>query len=70
MFLLEQNTIEKEQVDKTKSQLEFKGNSKGKENELERIWDSMTYVKELKNGQLPGLYYLVLWRGYLKKENT
>ena len=40
-----------------------------KEYEVNGIWDSAVYAKE-SAGQLPGLYYLVLWKSYLEKENT
>ena len=51
-------------------QLDFKfeaGNNK--EYEVDGIWDSTVYAKE-SAGQLPGLYYLVLWKSYPEKENT
>ena len=34
------------------------GNNSG-EYKVEAIWNSAVYVKELKSGHLPGLYYLV-----------
>ena len=43
--------------------------SNGKEYEVNGIWDSAVYTRE-SAGQLPGLYYLVLWKSYLKKKNT
>ena len=47
---------------------EFKmGNHK--EYEVKTIWDSIVYAKEV-DRHLLGLYYLVIWKGYLKKENT
>lgn len=30
----------------------------------------MVYEKELKAAQLPGFSYVVVWKGYLKEENT
>ena len=33
------------------------------------IWDSVVYAKKA-DRYLPGLYYLVTWKGYLKEENT
>ena len=49
-------------------QLKFEtGNNK--EYKVDGIWDNAVYAKELA-GQLPGLYYLVLWKGYPKEENT
>ena len=50
-------------------QLEFKA-GKDKEYEVNGIWDSAVYAKESTTGQLLGLYYLVLWKGYPKEENT
>ena len=40
-----------------------------KEYKVDSIWDSAVYTRELAK-QLLGLYYLVLWKGYPKKENT
>ena len=44
------------------------GNSK--EYEVEAIRDSAVYASESESGQLPGLYYLVAWKGYPEEENT
>ena len=49
-------------------QLEFEVR-KDKEYEVNSIWDSAVYAKESTTGQLPGLYYLVLWKGYPEEEN-
>ena len=50
-------------------QLEFEtGNNK--EYKVDGIWDSAVYARELATGQLPRLYYLVLWKSYLEEENT
>ena len=68
--LLEQDTTKKGQVNDT--QLDFKfeaGDDKDKEYEVDGIRDSAVYAKE-SAGQLPGLYYLVSWKGYLEEENT
>ena len=40
-----------------------------KEYEVEVIRDSAVYVKEV-DGYLPGLYYLVAWKGYSEEENN
>ena len=40
-----------------------------KEYEVDGIRDSAVYARELA-GQLSGLYYLVLWKGYPEEENT
>ena len=55
--LLEQDTTKNEQMDKKVTELDFEaGNSE--EYEIEAIWDSAVYARELE-GHLPGLYYLV-----------
>ena len=64
MSLLEQDTTRKR---REFSVPEFKpGNDK--EYEVEAIRDSAVYAKEA-DGHLPGLYYLVTWKGYPEKEN-
>ena len=40
-----------------------------KEYEMEAIRDSAVYAKKA-DGHLPGLYYLVAWKGYPEEENT
>ena len=40
-----------------------------KEYKVEAIIDSAVYAKEAKE-YLPGLYYLVSWKNYLKEEST
>ena len=66
--LLEQDTTKKERVDKT-TYLEFKvGNNE--EYEVKIIQDSAVYAIELEAGHLPGLYYLVNWKGYPEEEST
>ena len=47
---------------------EFKAGN-NKEYEVDGIRDSAVYAKE-SAGHLPGLYYLVLWKGYPEKGNT
>ena len=39
-------------------------------NEVEAIRDSAVYTKESESGQLPGLYYLISWKDFLKEKNT
>ena len=69
--LLEQNTTKKEGVNDTQLDFEFEAvDNKDKEYEIDGIWDSAVYAKESAIGQLPGLYYLVLWKGYPEEENT
>ena len=66
--LLEQDTTKKERVDEKVTELDFEaGNSK--EYEVEAIRDSAVYSRE-SEGHLPGLYYLVAWKGYPEEENT
>ncbi len=45
---------------------EIRDNKKYK---LKSVINSVMYNKEIKS-QLLGFYYLVLWKGYPKKENT
>ena len=69
MSLLEQDTTRKKQVDKNVTELEFDaGNSK--EYKVEAIWENAVYAMESESGHLPGLYYLVAWKGYPEEENT
>ena len=71
MSLLEQNTTRKRWVDADVRQMEFNtdDNNRGKY-EVEAIWDSAVYIKEVELGHLPGFYYLVSWKAYLEEENT
>lgn len=34
------------------------------------ICNSAVYAKELESSQLPGLYYLISWKGFLEEHNT
>ena len=53
------------------TQLDFKFEASNDEDyKVDGIQDSAVYAKESIIGQLPGLYYLVLWKGYSEKENT
>ena len=65
MSLLEQDIRRKEWEF---SVLEFEPDD-NKEYKIEAIRDSVVYSKET-DGHLPGLYYLVAWKGYLEEENT
>ena len=67
--LLEQNTTKKGRVNNTQLDFEFEVGD-NKEYEVNSIWDSAVYAKESTTGQLPGLYYLVLQKGYPEEENT
>ncbi len=63
---LEQDTTGKERVE-IATELD-KGDSK--EYKVEAICDSEVYAKESDSDPLPGLDYLVSWKGYLEEENT
>ena len=66
--LLEQNTPKKRRVNNTQLDFEFEAND-NKKYEVDGIWDSAVYARESATRQLPGLYYLVLWKGYPEEEN-
>ncbi len=66
--LLEQDITKKGRVDETTSRLEFK-NEGDNEYEIEAIHDSLVYASKLE-GHLPGLYYLVSWKGYPEEKKT
>ena len=69
--LLEQNTTKKGQVDNKALPEPEKKFEMGddKKYEVEIIIDSMMYSQQANSNQMPGLYYLILWKGYLKEEN-
>lgn len=50
------------------AQLQFE-KSNSNEYEVVTIWDNAIYARKSK-GQLSGLQYLILLKGYLEKENT
>ncbi len=70
--LLEQNTTRTGQVDKAlpepENDLEFEAGC-NKKYEVEAIIDSKVYDQQAHN-QIPGLDYLISWKGYPEKENT
>ena len=66
VLLLEQDTTRKGRLE---DQLEFDAGD-DEEYDVEGICDSRVYGKESETGHLPGLYYLVSWKGYPKEENT
>ena len=69
--LLEQDTTRKGQVDENNAAELDAGEDEGGEYELEAIRDSAVYAKDSESGHhLPGLYYLVSWKGYPEEENT
>ncbi len=71
--LLEQHTTRKRRVDKAlpepEKEMEFEvgGN---KEYMVEAIIDSVMYGQQANSNPMPGLYYLVSWKGYLEEKNT
>ena len=66
--LLEQDTTRKEQVDDENAmELDVDNSKKYK---VEAIWDSAVYTRESESGHLPGLYYLVSWKGYTEEKNA
>ena len=67
MSLLEQGTTKKERIEKI-WELDVGDNSK--KYKVEAIWDSAVYAMESESGHLPGLYYLVAWKGCPEEENT
>ena len=71
MSLLEQDTTRKGRVDEVVRQIKFDvGNNESGEYEVEAIRDSTVYAKKSESGHVPGLYYLVSWKGYLEEKNT
>ena len=71
MSLLEQDTTRKGRVDeKTVEQLEFEAGGDNEEYEVEGICNNAVYARELEACHLPGLYYLVSWKGYPEDEST
>ena len=66
--LLEQDITRKGRVSKEVPELDA-GNKDSKEYEVEAIQHSAVYANKLESGHLPGLYYLVAWKGYPKEEN-
>ena len=67
--LLEQDTIRKGRVHEENAEELDAGDNSGKY-EVEAIRDSAVYTRESELDHLPGLYYLVSWKGYLGEENT
>ena len=67
--LLEQDTTRKGRVDENDATKLDDGDDNG-EYEVEAIRDSAVYARESESSHLPGLYYLVSWKGYSEEENT
>lgn len=68
MYLLKQDTTQKEQVKENATQPEFDVGNEKKYN-VKGIQDSAVYTRESKD-DVPGLYYLLLWKDYSEEENT
>ncbi len=72
MSLLEQDTTRKGRVDKVlpepEKEVKFEAGD-NKEYEVEAIIDNAVYGQQAID-QMPGLYYLVSWKGYPEEENT
>ena len=69
MSLLEQDTTRKGRVYKNDAAELNAGDDKSGKHEVEAIRDSAVYARE-SAGYLPGLYYLVSYKGYPEEENT
>ena len=67
--LLEQDTTRKGRVQENIAEELDAGDNSG-EYEVEAIRHSAVYARESESGHLPGLYYLVSWKGYPEEENT
>ncbi len=73
MLLLEQDITRKKRVDKVlpEPEKDVKFEAKGnKEYKVKPIIDSAVYDQQANSDQMPGLYYLVSWKGYPKEKNT
>ena len=64
--MLKKDTTRKKCIDENMTKLEFGNNKKYK---IKTIWDSSIYANKVK-GHLPGVYYRIAWKRYLKEENT
>ena len=69
ILLLEQDSTKKEQVNKCVTKLELEAGD-SKVYKVEAIWDNAVYVNKLESSQLPGLCYLIAWKGYSEEKNT
>ena len=67
VLLLEQDTTWKGRADEN---VELNASNENGEYKVEAIRDSEVYTRESESGYLPGLYYLVSWKGYPEEENT
>ena len=46
------------------------GDNDSNKYKMKAICNSAVYTRESESSHLPGLYYLVFWKGYLEEENT
>ena len=60
--------MNKKQVNNKQLDFLFKADN-NKEYKIDGIQESAVYAKKSTINQLPGLYYLVLWKSYFKEEN-
>ena len=67
--LLEQDTTRKGQIDENDTTELDAGNNKSGEYKVEIICNSAVYARESKSDYLPGLFYLIFWKGYLEEKN-
>ena len=67
--LLEQDNTKKGRVSKKVPELDA-GNKDSKEYKVEAIWDNAVYANKSESSHIPGLYYLVAWKGYPEEKNT
>ena len=65
---LEQDNTKKKWMNEFTELPEFETDD-DKEYKVEVIWESTVYAKKV-DRYLPRLYYLVVWKGYLKEKNT
>ena len=68
--LLKQDTIGKKQVDKNNIRKLDINNNESSKYKIKAVWNSAVYAKKSESDYLPGLYYLVSWKSYLKKKTT
>ena len=71
MSLLEQDITKKGQVDeKIAEQLKIEAGGNNEEYKGKSICNGAVYARKSEADQLPGLYYLVSWKGYPKDKST
>ena len=71
--LLEQNITRRGQVNnkalpEPKKDIEFEAGN-DKEYKIKAIINNIVYGQQINNNQMPGFYYLVLWKGYPREKN-